>query len=186
MMPPRPRPSPRAPLRQQRPRPAEVPLDHDLAEAASVAAAFAADYLSWDEAEPSRRGRALAPYLAGFVVEEDLWHVGWSGAGRQRVDIALPGTTGRLSPGRVLVHVRVRVTPYVRLTAPAPDRRDTVDLLPVPAAAPALAATGWKSIGAYWYEVLVPMTATRGCWLVDLVGVSVVPPPPAAALQVAP
>jgi hypothetical protein len=82
----------------------------DPAEVAALAGAFAADYLSWDEDDPARRGRALADHLATPVGDPTL--LGWDGRGRQRAELALPGLVRPDGDDRVLVDVRVRVTPY--------------------------------------------------------------------------
>ena len=149
------------------------------ADAGALAAAFAADFLSWDEADPARRGRALSSYAAPSAREEDLAVAGWAGRGRQRTELALPGTIVRLGPNRVLVHVRVRVTPFRRRAeVPAGSRTHTSrDLLPFPAGAPAPAHPQWEGLDSYWYELLIPL-AGRDRWRVDIGAVIVVPPLP--------
>lgn len=155
---------------------------HPAADAAALAAAFAVDYLSWNESDPARRGRALAPYIAPSAREEDLVVAGWSGCGRQRAELALPGAVVRLGPTRLLVHVRVRVTPF-RRRADAPASASTggsEDALPFPAAAPAPAHPEWEGLDSYWYELLVPLLEAGGRQRVDIAAVTVVPPLPEA------
>jgi hypothetical protein len=146
-----------------------------------VAAAFAADFLSWDEADPTRRGRALAPYAAASAREDQLAVTGWPGNGRQRAELALPGTIVGLSTNRVLVHVRVRVTPFRRrsdVPAGGPAVAVSHDVLPFPAAAPAPAHPQWESLDSYWYELLIPLQESGDRWRVDIAAVIVVPPLP--------
>lgn len=149
------------------------------ADAGALAAAFGVDFLSWDEGDPQRRGRALAPYAVPPAVEERLAATGWSGSGRQRGELALPGTVVPLAQDRALVHVRVRVTPFRRLTGARPGLRDSTDVLPFPAAAPAPADPGWVGLDSYWYELLVPVREVADQWRVDIGAVIVVPPLPA-------
>ena len=88
----------------------------EQAEAAGLAAAFAADFLSWDESDPARRGRVLAGYLG--VPGPDPARLGWDGTGRQRAEFAVPGRVVVDGAGRLLVDVRVRVTPVPPGTQP--------------------------------------------------------------------
>jgi hypothetical protein len=112
------------------------------------------------------------------VLEERLAAAGWSGSGRQRGELALPGAVIALSEDRLLVHVRVRVTPFHRLAGvPACLRRST-DVLPFPAAAPAPSDPGWVGLDSYWYELLVPVREIADQWRVDIGAVIVVPPLP--------
>ncbi len=151
------------------------------ADAGALAAAFAADFLSWDEADPTRRGRALASYAAASVGEEELAVAGWSGSGRQRAELALPGTIVVLSTNRVLVHVRARVTPFRRRSdGPAEPRGAEVsrDVLPFPAGAPAPAHPLWEGLDSYWYELLIPLLEREDRWRVEIGEVIVVPPLP--------
>jgi hypothetical protein len=149
------------------------------ADAGALAAAFGVDFLSWDECDPGRRGRALAPYVAQPVREERLAATGWSGSGRQRGELALPGAVIALGEDRLLVHVRVRVTPFRRLTASPTCVRNSTDVLPYPAAAPAPADPEWVGLDSYWYELLVPVREVTDQWRVDIGAVIVVPPLPA-------
>jgi hypothetical protein len=148
------------------------------ADAGALAAAFGVDFLSWDESDPGRRGRALAPYVAQPVREERLAATGWSGSGRQRGELALPGAVIALAEDRLLVHVRVRVTPFRRLTMTPTCVRRSTDVLPYPAAAPAPSDPEWVGLDSYWYELLVPVREITDQWRVDIGAVIVVPPLP--------
>ncbi len=143
--------------------------------AGPLAAAFAADYLSWDESDPNRRGRALGVYV-GRPGAGELAGIGWCGTGRQRAEFAVPGPARPVGANRLVVDVRVRVTPYRRLTDVPRAGPEAVDVMPFPAAAPAPAAPGWRSLGSHWCAVLVPLTAVEGRWMIDITAVRVVPP----------
>ncbi|GAA5118335.1 hypothetical protein [Pseudonocardia adelaidensis] len=158
------------------PPPAALPARR--ADAGALAAAFGVDFLSWDESDPERRGRALAPYVVPPVREERLAAAGWPGSGRQRGELALPGAVIALAEDRLLVHVRVRVTPFRRLTREPVCVRQSTDVLPYPAAAPAPTDPGWVGLDSYWYELLVPVRELTGQWRVDIGAVIVVPPLP--------
>ncbi len=167
--------------------PAPAALPARRADAGALAAAFGVDFLSWDEGDPGRRGRALAPYAAPPVLEERLAATGWPGSGRQRGELALPGAVIALSEDRLLVHVRVRVTPFRRLTRTPTCIRQSTDVLPYPAAAPAPTDPGWVGLDSYWYELLVPVREIADQWRVDIAAVIVVPPlPPEAPGEVVP
>jgi hypothetical protein len=161
----------------------------DRSEATALAGAFAVDYLSWDEADPARRGRVLAEYLPAAA--SDPARLGWSGRGRQRAEFVL---TGRVRPdgeGRVLVDVRVRVTPYRPVgddparagAAPADEPRSTA--VGTPAAAPAPTAPGWRSLASQWVRLTVPVVLDGDRLLVDaweeLIGTGEPPAPPTPA-----
>jgi hypothetical protein len=140
----------------------------DAAEAAALAGAFAADYLSWDEEDPARRGRVLHDYLT--VPGADPARIGWSGQGRQRADFALPGRVRPDGEGRVLVDVRVRVTPYRAVgepAAPEPHRPGTPAPVGVPAVAPAPTGRGWRSLPSCWVRLSVPVVWDGGRLAVD-------------------
>ena len=154
----------------------------DPAEAAALAGAFAVDYLSWDEEDPARRGRVLHDYLS--VPGSDPARIGWTGQGRQRADFAL---TGRVRPdgdGRVLVDVRVRVTPYRSVgeheTGPAGRDSDPAPV-GVPAVAPAPTGRGWRSLASCWVRLSVPVVLDGGRLAVDAweetLGEDAPPPP---------
>jgi hypothetical protein len=138
------------------------------AEAASLAAAFAADFLSWDEDDPGRRGRALADHLAAGA--NDATRLGWTGVGRQRAEFALPGEVRSDGDGRVVVDVRVRVTPYQagpeRGTAEA-TAEPVVEVPGVPAAAPAPTGRGWRDLASYWVRMTVPVVREAGRLVVE-------------------
>ena len=136
-------------------------------EAAALAGAFAADYLSWDESSPERRGQVLAQYLPSDVSGSPAL-LGWSGKGRQRAEFALPGAVHPDGDGRVVVDVRVRVTPYRAVGQPAePAPAGELEVAGVPAVAPAPTARGWKSLDSYWVRLTVPITYDRGRLVVD-------------------
>lgn len=138
----------------------------DPAEASALAGAFAADYLSWDEDDPARRGRALADHLPGAAADRAL--LGWSGTGRQRAEIVLPGAVRPDGDGRLLVDVRVRVTPYRRVSrseaTPEPDEREA---LGTPAAAPSVTARGWRGLAARWVRLGVTVVLDGERLVVD-------------------
>ncbi|WP_214368068.1 hypothetical protein [Pseudonocardia sp. H11422] len=136
------------------------------AEAAALAGAFAVDYLSWDEDDPARRGLVLADYLP--VPGGDPARLGWSGHGRQRAEFALPGLVRPDGDGRVLVDVRVRVTPY----RPVGGRGDPPvdpepEIVGTPAVAPAPTGRGWRSLASYWIRISVPIALDGSRLVVD-------------------
>jgi hypothetical protein len=173
-------PLPAAPVERMpelRPVPAtSAPPPPDPLEAAALAGAFAVDYLSWDEDDPGRRARSLADHLAAPVA--DPGRLGWDGRGRQRADFALPGLVRADGDDRVLVDVRVRVTPYREVGAAADraaDRRadgaEAADAEPdvpgTPAAAPAPTGRGWRGCAASWVRLSVPVVREDGRLGVD-------------------
>jgi hypothetical protein len=168
--PPIPAPAAAAGLRRVAPvRPRPAP---DALEAAALAGAFAADYLSWDEDDSGRRGRALADHLATPVGDPAL--LGWDGRGRQRAEFALPGLVRPDGDDRVLVDVRVRVTPYRKVGTgdDPPAEADGVaepepDVLGVPAAAPAPSGRGWRGCASFWVRLSVPVVRDDGRLVVD-------------------
>lgn len=139
--------------------------DPHPAEAAALAAAFAADYLSWDEDDPDLRAHVLGEYLAA----RRPVLLGWSGQGRQRADFAVPGVVRPDGDGRVLVDVRVRVTPYRRVPGgrPLPPDDPDEDGPTVPAAAPAPAARGWRGLPGRWVRLSVAVLAAGDRLVVD-------------------
>jgi hypothetical protein len=151
------------------PRHAATAPPPDPREAAALAGAFAADYLSWDEDDPARRGRALADHLAAPAGDPTL--LGWDGRGRQRAEFALPGPVRPDGDDRVLVDVRVRVTPYRAVGERAPGGADSVEpdtVVPgVPAAAPAPTGRGWRGCASYWVRLSVPVLRDDGRLVVD-------------------
>ena len=141
----------------------------DPAEASALAGAFAVDYLSWDQDDPSRRGRVLLDYLPS--AGSDPARLGWSGVGRQRAEFALPGLVRNDGDGRVLVDVRVRITPFrsvgdhtVEALAPAEAEPPVAG---VPAAAPAPTGRGWRSLASCWIRLSVPITFNGSRLVVD-------------------
>ena len=144
--------------------PAPDPVPHP-GEAGALAAAFAADYLSWDEDDPDLRARVLGEYLA---LRRPV-QLGWSGQGRQRADFALPGLVRPDGDGRVLVDVRVRITPYRRVPGgrPAVPEDPVEDGPTVPAAAPAPAARGWRGLSGRWVRLSVAVLALGDRLVVD-------------------
>jgi hypothetical protein len=148
--------------------PARVPPAPNPADAAALAGAFAVDYLSWDEDDPARRGRVLHGYLA--VAGSDPARIGWTGRGRQRADFALPGSVRADGDGRVLVDVRVRVTPYRSVgehDAHDPGREPEHAPVGVPAVAPAPTGRGWRSVAACWVRLSVPVVLDGGRLAID-------------------
>jgi hypothetical protein len=152
-------PSTRAPQRE--PAPPSAPID-PLA-ASGLASAFALDLLSWDENDPARRAEVLARYLPADVLTAAL---GWDGAGMLRSELAVPMRVTDLGRDLVRVEVRVRVTPYERLsdfhTGPLPgaDQPGTTSCqLPgaVPASAPAPWRFGWLPRPSEWVVLHVPV-----------------------------
>lgn len=142
----------------------------DPAEAGALAGAFAVDYLSWDEDDPARRGRVLRDYLRPPVGDTAL--LGWSGTGRQRAEFALPGLVHPDGDGRVLVDVRVRVTPYRavgdRVPEPPPETGAVGAVgAGVPAVAPAPTGRGWRSLPSCWVRLSVPVARDGGRLVVD-------------------
>jgi hypothetical protein len=147
------------------------PVPPDPHEASALAAAFAADYLSWDEVDPLRRGRALADHLAA---PGDAELLGWDGRGRQRAEFALPGLVRPDGDDRVLVDVRVRVTPYREVgdrtadrAAEAAEAADEPDVPGTQAAAPAPTGRGWRGCASYWVRLSVPVVREDGRLVVD-------------------
>ncbi|MFI8584459.1 hypothetical protein ACIGG9_06600 [Pseudonocardia alni] len=137
----------------------------DPAEASALAGAFAADLLSWDEDDVARRGRVLSAYLPTTAADGLL---GWTGTGRQRADLVLPGRV-RTDGGRAVVDVRVRVVPYRRVdargaAAPEPEPDDPIG---APAGAPAPAARGWRGLAARWVRLEVGVVLTGDGLVVD-------------------
>lgn len=146
----------------------QVPMP-DPAEASSLAGAFAVDYLSWDQDNPERRGLVLTDYLS--TPGSDPARLGWSGRGRQRAEFALPGRVRADGDGRVLVDVRVRVTPYRQVGERTGDMVVAVepepDIAGIPAVAPAPTGRGWRSLASYWIRLSVPVAFEGGRLIVD-------------------
>ncbi|MGW3425649.1 conjugal transfer protein [Streptomyces phaeochromogenes] len=75
-------------------------------EAQAVAARFAYSYLTWDEAEPEGRAKALARDLPKGTDTT----AGWNAKGKQDVVDAQPGAVAELGNKRARVHVDVLVS----------------------------------------------------------------------------
>jgi hypothetical protein len=136
-----------------------------LGEASGFAARFAADYLSWDEEEPERRAAALSQYLA----DPHAAVLGWSGSGRQRADLVIPGRTVRYQ-GAVVVEITARVVLYQRTGADGENTWDqalgddwppmgesTPPLATTPSSAPAPTSSGWTPGAAWWVPLAPPV-----------------------------
>ncbi len=157
------------------------------AEAAALAGAFAVDYLSWDQDDPDRRGRVLLDYLP--TPGSDPARLGWSGQGRQRAEFALPGRVRPDGDGRVLVDVRVRVTPYrsvgEHLAENTSSAEPETDIAGIPASAPAPTGRGWRSLASHWIWLSVPISSDGGRLVVDAweetLGEEPAPPAPTSA-----
>src|SRR5581483_10832051 len=143
-----------------------------VSEARGYATRFAADYLSWDELEPTRRAAALRTYLA----DPSMADVGWSGRGRQRADLVTTGHTVVLGEGRiVVVEVTARVVGYHRNNpggdqfCRAPAGEVTPPLAFAPASAPSPVVTGWEPGAAWWVRIAPPVRRDHdGRLVVDL------------------
>jgi hypothetical protein len=143
-----------------------------LTEACGYAARFAADYLSWDELEPTRRPAALRQYLA----DPAMANVGWSGRGRQRAEWATAGRTVELANGAVvIVEVTARVVLYHRTEAAAeqmwrpPVGEATPSLAFAPASAPPTSVPGWEAGAAWWVRIAPPVRRDHdGRLVIDL------------------
>jgi hypothetical protein len=148
------------------------------AEAAAFAARFAADYMSWDEDDPTRRAEVLRQYL-GDPRDATL---GWSGTGRQRADVVLPGRTLRTRDDRLVVEVTVRVTTYERACPspapadpPAEGRERPRGNEPLPAnavgrsSAPDPYSPRWRVVSTYWARLAPPISRDQtGRLVVDI------------------
>ncbi|NMI00633.1 hypothetical protein [Pseudonocardia acidicola] len=140
------------------------------AEASAFAARFAADYLSWDEDNPTKRAEVLCRYLA----DPRAATLGWSGAGRQRADVVLPGRTLRTSDDVIVVEVTVRVTTYQRDCPRPADPEPPAPVEPPfgdvgPSCAPPPHAEGWRAVAAHWVRIAAPVTRDHtGALVVDI------------------
>lgn len=141
------------------------------AEAAAFAARFAADYLSWDEDDPGRR----VEVLRGYLTDPAAATLGWSGVGRQRADVVLPGRTLRTVDGVLVVEVTARVTTYER------DRQGAADAAPAgsvrppvsavgPSCAPPPHGEGWRAGVAHWQRIAPPVSRDHTGQLVIDIG----------------
>jgi hypothetical protein len=143
-----------------------------VSEACGYATRFAADYLSWDEVEPTRRAAALRTYLA----DPSMADVGWSGRGRQRADLVTTGRTVVLGEGRiVVVEVTARIVGYHRCGGEAdqmwraPAGEATSPLAFAPASSPPPGQTGWDPGASWWVRIAPPIRRNHeGRLVVDL------------------
>ncbi|MFD7614097.1 conjugal transfer protein [Streptomyces sp. NPDC059828] len=78
---------------------------YPVQDAQSIAARFAYSYLTWDEAKPDERAKALARDMPKGVDTT----AGWNSKGQQSVLIAQPGQVAELGNQRARVHVDVLV-----------------------------------------------------------------------------
>jgi hypothetical protein len=127
-------------------------------QARGFAARFAADYLSWDEDAPQLRWQVLAAYFPDPAAAV----LGWTGRGRQHVDLVIPNVVIRLGPQRVVVETTARIVLHER-TGP-PSRPDgTRDDLGAPppglqwAAASAPGTGSWRATATAWTRLHVPV-----------------------------
>jgi hypothetical protein len=143
-----------------------------VTEACGFATRFAADYLSWDELEPTRRPAALRQYLA----DPGMADVGWSGRGRQRAEWATAGRTVELAGGGVVVvEVTTRVVLYHRTEHATEDvwrppvGEATPSLAVAPSSAPPTTVRGWEPGAAWWVRIAPPVRRDHdGRLVIDL------------------
>lgn len=142
-------------------------------EAATFAAQFAADYLSFDEDDPTLRAQVLREYLADPAAAR----LGWSGRGRQRAEFVVPGRNLRTDDGVVVVEITARVLVYRRSSQPADaaSNRDRGEPGQAPASAigrscaPPPAGPGWVGDAAHWVQIAPPVRRHRtGRLVIDL------------------
>ncbi|MBN9112991.1 MAG: hypothetical protein J0I34_29925 [Pseudonocardia sp.] len=128
-------------------------------EAAAFAGRFVAEFLSWDEDDPARRAEVLRSMLR----DPSGATLGWSGAGRQRVETVLPGRTLRTPDGGVIVEVTARVRTF-RRTGPRPDVTPAdSDAQPSGASCcPPDSSPGWLPAEATWTRVAPPVVRLPG------------------------
>jgi hypothetical protein len=107
----------------------------------------------------------LAEHLAAPAGDPAL--LGWDGLGRQRAEFALPGAVRPDGDDRVLVDVRVRVTPYRCVGERVGDDEPAPDVPGVPATAAAPVEDGWKGCASYWVRLIVPVVREDGRLVVD-------------------
>ncbi len=141
--------------------------------ARAFAGAFAADYLSWDEKAPQRRGLALAGYLPGLPLAAAT-RAGWTGRGRQRVELIVPGALQHRG-GLIRVTVAVQVALFAAAGVP-PRPRPSAAVLPanrapedpfMPCSAPAPDDPAWSARDRMWLELDVLVAVRDGQLSVD-------------------
>ena len=134
-----------------------APLCDD--QARGFAARFAADYLSWDEDAPQLRWQVLAAYFADPAAAV----LGWTGCGRQHVDLVIPSVVIRLSPQRLVVQTTARIVLHERIGPPSSARQGTrTSSAPRRpglqwAAASAPGTGSWRATATAWTELHVPV-----------------------------
>ena len=127
----------------------------EQAEAVGLAAAFAADFLSWDESDPARRGRVLAGYL--HVPGPDPARLGWDGTGRQRAEFAVPGRVVVDGTGGCWSTSGSGSRPTTGCGRPAGDPDPEPEPAGTPAVAPAPTGRGWRGLASLWVRMTVPV-----------------------------
>lgn len=152
----------RRPARWQLERSFESHQQIDEAEAKTLAARFAADYLSWDEEDPHRRAEVLRDYLS----DPGAATLGWDGTGRQRAEVVLPGRTLYLEDGRVVVEVTVRVATFVRACLPSQETNGSAQTTAParslgPSSAPDPGDPSWRLSCSHWASLAPPITYDR-------------------------
>lgn len=123
-------------------------------EGAAFAARFVAEFLSWDEDDPTRRAQVLRTLLR----DPRGTTLGWAGAGRQRVELVLPGRTLRTECGGLIVEVTARVLSFHRV-CPRPDiLASATDADPATmSCCPPPSAAGWAAGDSSWTRLAPPV-----------------------------
>ncbi|AEA28836.1 hypothetical protein Psed_6755 (plasmid) [Pseudonocardia dioxanivorans CB1190] len=123
-------------------------------EGAAFAGRFVAEFLSWDEDDPTRRAQVLRTLLR----DPRGATLGWSGAGRQRVEVVLPGRTLRTECGGLIVEVTARVLSFQR-TCPRPHTiTPPTDTDPaVMSCCPPPSGAGWAPGESSWTRLAPPV-----------------------------
>jgi hypothetical protein len=132
----------------------EVPAPVSELEGAAFAGRFVAEFLSWDEDNPARRAQALRILLR----DPRGATLGWSGAGRQRVEVVLPGRTLRTDCGGLIVEVTARVLHFQRIcprpdTVAAPTDTDPAAM----SCCPPPSGPGWAPDESCWTRLAPPV-----------------------------
>ncbi|MGE0346618.1 MAG: hypothetical protein AB7N73_12450 [Gemmatimonadales bacterium] len=125
----------------------------DEQEGSAFAARFAAEFLSWDEDNPSLRTEVLRHLLR----DPRGATLGWSGAGRQRAELVLVGRTLRTPGGALVVEVTVRVQSFQRVRPrPAPQPL-AAPADPERSCCPPAASADWVAGASSWARVAPPV-----------------------------